>query len=109
MIRDPASFHILPDTIARLVREKLIPREHEVTETDEIPADIIGEFEAEQRLVAANLQLIARFEKKIQATLARVYQPLKMSYIAIPCHFCYGEWLKEALYGKHEYFPSRAA
>ncbi len=33
MIRDPASFQILLDTIARLVREKLIPREREVTET----------------------------------------------------------------------------
>lgn len=31
MIRDPASFQILLDTIARLVREKLIPREREVS------------------------------------------------------------------------------
>ena len=48
MIRDPASFQILPDTI-------------------------VAEIEAEQRLVAANRELIARFEKKIQATLARVW------------------------------------
>ena len=44
MIRDPASFQILLDTIARFVREKLIPREREVVETDEIPADIVAEM-----------------------------------------------------------------
>ena len=32
---------------------------------------IVAEIEAEQALVAANRGLIARFEKKIQATLAR--------------------------------------
>ncbi len=44
MIRDPASFQILLDTIARFVREKLIPREREVSEADEIPADIAAEM-----------------------------------------------------------------
>ncbi|MCX5817535.1 MAG: N-6 DNA methylase [Proteobacteria bacterium] len=34
---------------------------------------IVAEIEAEQTLVAANHELIARFEKKIQATLARVW------------------------------------
>ena len=34
---------------------------------------IVAEIEAEQVLVAANRELIARFEKKIQATLARVW------------------------------------
>jgi type I restriction enzyme M protein len=34
---------------------------------------IVLEIEAEQALVAANLELIARFEKKIQATLARIW------------------------------------
>ena len=34
---------------------------------------IVAEIEAEQSLVAANRELIARFEKKIQATLARVW------------------------------------
>ena len=33
---------------------------------------IVAEIESEQALVAANLELIERFEKKIQATLARV-------------------------------------
>ena len=42
MIRDPDSFQLLLDTIARFVREKLIPREAEVAETDEIPADIMA-------------------------------------------------------------------
>ena len=34
---------------------------------------IVAEIEAEQGLVAANRELIGRFEKKIQATLARVW------------------------------------
>jgi len=34
---------------------------------------IVEEIEAEQKLVAANRELIARFEKKIQATLARIW------------------------------------
>src|SRR5487761_325663 len=34
---------------------------------------IVAEIEAEQALVAANRELIARFEKNIQATLARVW------------------------------------
>ena len=34
---------------------------------------IVAEIEAKQALVAANRGLIARFEKKIQATLARVW------------------------------------
>jgi len=34
---------------------------------------LIAEIDAEQALVAANRELIARFEKKIQATLARVW------------------------------------
>ena len=34
---------------------------------------IVAEIEAEQSLVAANRELIARFEKNIQATLARVW------------------------------------
>lgn len=34
---------------------------------------IVEEIEAEQALVAANRELIVRFEKKIQATLARVW------------------------------------
>ncbi len=44
MIRDPESFNILLDTVSRLVREKLIPREAEVTELDEIPADIVADM-----------------------------------------------------------------
>ena len=34
---------------------------------------IVAEIEAEQALVAANRELIERFEKKIQATIARVW------------------------------------
>ena len=39
----------------------------------EIQQQIVAQFEAEQALVAANRELIARFETKIQATLARVW------------------------------------
>jgi type I restriction enzyme M protein len=34
---------------------------------------IVAEIEAEQKLVDANRELITRFEKKIQAVLARVW------------------------------------
>jgi len=34
---------------------------------------IVAEIEAELALVAANRELIDRFEKKIQATLARIW------------------------------------
>ena len=34
---------------------------------------IVSEIEAEQALVAANRELITRFEQKIQATLARIW------------------------------------
>ena len=34
---------------------------------------IVAEIEAEQVLVSANRELIVRFEKKIQATFARVW------------------------------------
>jgi type I restriction enzyme M protein len=34
---------------------------------------IVVEIEAEQTLIAANRELITRFEKKIQATLARLW------------------------------------
>jgi len=39
---------------------------------------IVAEIEAEQALVAANRELIARFEQKIQATLARVWGELEV-------------------------------
>jgi len=44
MIRDPDSFNMILFAIERLVREKLIPREAEVTETDAIPEDILQEM-----------------------------------------------------------------
>jgi acyl-CoA dehydrogenase len=44
MIRDPESFRLLIDTIERFVRERLIPREQEVADTDSIPADIVDEM-----------------------------------------------------------------
>ena len=44
MIRDPETFNALLDTISRFVRERLIPREQEVADTDEIPADILEEM-----------------------------------------------------------------
>jgi type I restriction enzyme M protein len=40
---------------------------------------IAAEIEAEQALVAANRELIVRFEKKIQATLARIWVEDRLS------------------------------
>jgi acyl-CoA dehydrogenase len=44
MIRDSESFNILLDTISRFVRERLIPAEQEVVDTDEIPPSILSEM-----------------------------------------------------------------
>lgn len=46
MIRDPDTFNALLDTVARFVRERLVPAEALVAETDEIPADIVAEMKA---------------------------------------------------------------
>lgn len=52
----------------RFIRELTIPLPPLATQQA-----LIAEIEAEQALVAANRELIARMEKKIQATLARVW------------------------------------
>jgi acyl-CoA dehydrogenase len=44
MIRDPETLNALLDTINRFVRERLVPAESIVDETDQIPADIISQM-----------------------------------------------------------------
>lgn len=44
MIRDQETLNILLDSISRFVRERLIPQEAVVAETDEIPADLVSEM-----------------------------------------------------------------
>lgn len=44
MIRDQETLNILLDTIARFVRERLVPIENEVAESDRIPDDIVAEM-----------------------------------------------------------------
>src|SRR5215813_7711781 len=44
MIRDQETLNLLLDTVSRFVRERLVPAENEVAETDEIPADIVAEM-----------------------------------------------------------------
>ncbi|MFA5677856.1 MAG: acyl-CoA dehydrogenase family protein [Pseudomonas sp.] len=44
MIRDPETLQILLDSIRQFVNQELIPREHEVAETDNIPADIVEQM-----------------------------------------------------------------
>ncbi|MGZ8197517.1 MAG: acyl-CoA dehydrogenase family protein [Burkholderiales bacterium] len=44
MIRDPDTFNALMVTIERFVRERLIPREREVAENDEIPGDLTDDM-----------------------------------------------------------------
>jgi acyl-CoA dehydrogenase len=46
MIRDRETLNLLLDNIARFVRERLIPNEEIVAETDEIPADVVAEMKA---------------------------------------------------------------
>lgn len=47
---------------------------------------IVVEIEAEQALVAANRELITRFEKKIQATLARIWGEGEAAEIDVSSH-----------------------
>ena len=44
MIRDQETLNVLLDTLSRFVRERLVPAENEVAETDRIPADIVAEM-----------------------------------------------------------------
>ncbi len=44
MIRDQETLNALLDSISRFVRERLVPAEHEVAETDEIPEAIVAEM-----------------------------------------------------------------
>ena len=44
MIRDPEILEALLDSVRRFVRERLVPIEHEVAETDEIPETIVQEM-----------------------------------------------------------------
>jgi acyl-CoA dehydrogenase len=44
MIRDHETLTLLLDAVSRFVRERLVPAENEVAETDEIPADIVAEM-----------------------------------------------------------------
>jgi len=46
MIRDRETLNVLLDNIARFVRERLIPSEEKVAETDEIPPDIVADMKA---------------------------------------------------------------
>lgn len=44
MIRDQETLNLLLDSLSRFVRERLIPQEHHVAETDQIPDDIVQEM-----------------------------------------------------------------
>ncbi len=44
MIRDPEILEALLDSVRRFVRERLVPAENEVAETDEIPESIVQEM-----------------------------------------------------------------
>src|SRR5665647_3749027 len=44
MIRDPEILNALLDSVSRFVRERLVPAENEVSETDEIPPKIVEEM-----------------------------------------------------------------
>ena len=44
MIRDPETMNVFVDTVQRFVRERLVPAEEVVADTDSIPADIVQEM-----------------------------------------------------------------
>ena len=44
MIRDPEILNALLDSVRRFVRERLVPAEDVVAETDEIPDDIVRDM-----------------------------------------------------------------
>ena len=46
MVRDPDVLQALLDNISRFVRERLVPNESRVEETDAIPADIVAEMKS---------------------------------------------------------------
>jgi acyl-CoA dehydrogenase len=46
MIRDRETLNLLLDNISRFVRERLIPNEEVVAETDEIPDDVVSDMKA---------------------------------------------------------------
>lgn len=46
MIRDPETLELLLAGVRRFVRERLVPNEHRVAETDAIPEEIVGEMRA---------------------------------------------------------------
>ncbi|AXF05572.1 acyl-CoA dehydrogenase family protein [Paraburkholderia hospita] len=46
MIRDNETMNVLRDNIARFVRDRLMPNEEVVAETDEIPQDIVDDMKA---------------------------------------------------------------
>ncbi|WP_345798597.1 acyl-CoA dehydrogenase family protein [Castellaniella sp. MT123] len=46
MIRDQETLNLLLDNISRFVRERLVPNEEQVAESDEIPDDIVEEMKA---------------------------------------------------------------
>jgi acyl-CoA dehydrogenase len=46
MIRDQETMNVLLDNVARFVRERLVPNEERVAETDEIPADVVDDMKA---------------------------------------------------------------
>ncbi len=46
MIRDPDTMTAFLDSLRRFVKERLVPAEHTVAETDEIPEDIVADMKA---------------------------------------------------------------
>lgn len=46
MIRDPETLEVLLESISRFVRERLVPNEAVLAETDTVPADIVADMKA---------------------------------------------------------------
>jgi type I restriction enzyme M protein len=67
-----------PSMRKTVVEDHMIP-----LPTLEAQQAIGADIEAEQRLIAANRELIARFEKKIESTLARVWDERESEQVGV--------------------------
>ena len=81
MIRDQETLEALLDSVRRFVRERLVPAENEVSETDEIPEAIVQEMESGKLPLE---EALARYQRGVgllrfcQGTLADAEQRVKV-------------------------------
>jgi acyl-CoA dehydrogenase len=91
MIRDPETPSLLLDTLARFVREKRVPQETHVGETDQIPETIVrdmkelGLFGMSLREACGGMGLIMEKEVMAGFEVASQIQQLVIARSLTPC------------------------